>query len=344
MGDGVVPSDGEFWAIDAGARDDKVARWQQMLSVTDMPWAVAIPEVPCLDTFEARVRRRWIDDLALVEAECGPCSGARNRRQLADTEGEFVSIVVLRAGSETISQGGIEARITPGDAVIWDSTKPARFAIGEPLSKRMLLVPRVALDEAGGRRRVTGGLKLDGSAPATRLLTTYLDTLSQVLPELRSAAIGAARAAALELFAGALRPGSDVCSAGTVRPALRAAIERFIDRHLLYGTVTPAAIASAHGVSIRTVNRVFSASGQTVGEIVRARRLARAREDLTGSDRPVSVIAYRWGFSDTSHFSRTFKAHYGSSPTNYRHAARSGPGLVARPPLARDWFIEHLKP
>jgi AraC-like DNA-binding protein len=73
-------------------------------------------------------------------------------------------------------------------------------------------------------------------------------------------------------------------------------------------------------VSIRTVNRVFSATGQTVGEVVRARRLARARAEVTASDRPISEIAHRWGFSDTSHFSRTFKAHYGYSPTDYRNA------------------------
>ncbi|HYY00693.1 MAG TPA: helix-turn-helix domain-containing protein, partial [Mycobacterium sp.] len=39
--------------------------------------------------------------------------------------------------------------------------------------------------------------------------------------------------------------------------------------------------------------------------------------------RPISVIAHRWGFSDTGHFSRSFKAHYGSSPTDYRNACRS---------------------
>ena len=314
----------ESWAIDARAGDDKVARWQQMLSAAHLPWAVSIPNDPYLGTFEGRLRRCWIDDLALVETECGPSSGARNRRQLADTEGEFAGMLILRAGTEITSQGGAEARIRPGDAVAWDSTKPCRFAIGEPVSKRMLLIPRAALDEVGGRRWVTGGVKLNGTAPATRLLTTYLETLSQVLPGLGPDAVSAARTAALELFTGALRPGGEVYSAQAVQPALRGAIERFIDRNLLYGTVTPAAIASAHGVSIRTVNRVFSATGQTVSEVVRLRRLAHAREELTGSDRPVSVIAHRWGFSDTSHFSRTFKAHYGSSPTDYRRAGHSG--------------------
>jgi AraC-like DNA-binding protein len=319
----VLSGGGESWAMHAQAGDEKIARWQQMLSAAYLPWAVAIPKATGLDTFEGRLRRWWIDDIALLDWECGPCSCARNRRQLADTEGEFVGLVILRAGAETTSQNGIEATVAPGDAVAWDSTKPSRFTISEPLSKQLLVMPWAALEEVGGRRWMTGGLKLNGAAPATHLLTTYLDTLSQVRPGLGPDAVGAARTAALELFAGALRPGSDVSSAQAVRPALRAAIERFIDQHLLYGTVTPAAIASAHGVSVRTVNRVFSATGQTMHEVVRLRRLAHARAELAGTDQPISVIAHRWGFSDASHFSRTFKAHYGSSPAHYRHATRS---------------------
>ena len=179
---------------------------------------------------------------------------------------------------------------------------------------------------------------LDAAAPATRLLTSHLATLSEVLPGLGSTTMSAARMAALELFVGALRSDSDVCSAEIVRPALRSLIQRYIDRHLLDGAVTPAAIAAAHWVSIRTVNRVFSATGQTVGEVVRARRLARARADVTASDPPISVIAHRWGFCDTSHFSRTFKAHYGCSPTDYRNAYRCGgrlPDASVQRPVAQ---------
>jgi AraC-like DNA-binding protein len=230
--------------------------------------------------------------------------------------------MIVGAGVETISQRRLEVTMTPGDVVAWDGTQWNRFTVAESLSKRHMVIPWTALDEVGGRAWMNDGVKLDAAAPATRLLTTYLDTLSQVLPGLDSPAVSAARTAALVLLVGALRADSAACSAETVRPALRASIERYIERHLLAGTVTPAAIASAHWVSIRTVNRVFSATGQTVGEVVRARRLARAREDLTDSDRSVSVIAHRWGFSDTSHFSRSFKAHYGSSPTDYRNACR----------------------
>jgi AraC family transcriptional activator of tynA and feaB len=318
----MAPSGDELWTVDSSVGDDAAAQWEQILSASYVPCTVAIPELPHRDTFKAWLRRWQIDDLALVDGQCGPCSGARARHQRADTEGEFVAVMIVQAGAETISQRHIEATMTPGDVVAWDSTNRNRFTVREPLSKRSMLIPWTALDEVGGRAWMSDGVKLDGTAPATRLMTTYLDTLNQVLPELDSAGASAARTAALALLTGALRSESNVCSAEIVRPALRASIERYIERHLLDGTVTPAAIASAHWVSIRTVNRVFSATGQTVGEVVRLRRLARAREDLTDNDRPISDIAHRWGFSDTSHFSRTFKAHYGSSPTDFRDAYR----------------------
>jgi AraC-like DNA-binding protein len=54
----------------------------------------------------------------------------------------------------------------------------------------------------------------------------------------------------------------------------------------------------------------------------------------------IAAIATRWGFADSSHFSRAFKAHYGSSPTDYREAAGTGrgaprPGAPVHRPVAR---------
>jgi AraC family transcriptional regulator, positive regulator of tynA and feaB len=318
----VVSRGGELWATDAGTRDDVAAQWEHILSATYLPWTVAIPELPRPDVFQGWVRRWWIDDILMADSRCGPCSGRRARHQLADTEGEFVFLIVSQKGAMTVSRRDTVATLTPGDVAALDSTQRNQFTVPESLSLRGMVIPRAALDEFGGLSWMRDGVVLDPTAPATRLLTSHLDTLSGVLPGLGSAAMSAARVAALELFVGALRTASDVCSAESVRPALRASIEGYIAQNLLNGAVTPAAIAAAHWVSIRTVNRVFSATGQTVGEVVRARRLARARADVTDSDQPISVIAHRWGFCDTSHFSRTFKAHYGYSPTDYRNTYR----------------------
>lgn len=326
---------GEYWTTGGHAgQDDRAAQWQQMLSVTHLPWTVQVDQDQGARPFEAWVRRWWIHDLALVDCECGPCSGTRQRRHLADTDGEFVVVLITRAGRETVSQGDAEADLQPGDAVVWDSTKPARFSVWEPLSKRSLLIPRAALEEVNGRAWTPAGVMLGGEAPATRLLVSYLDTLSATLPALGPSAVAAARNATLELLMGALRVEGDAPSTSMAQPALRAAMDHYIERHLLDGAIPVNAIAAAHGVSKRTVNRIFNATGQTVGEVIRVRRLARARGELAESDRAVSSIAHRWGFSDTAHFSRTFKAHYGASPTEYRLSARRVGGTQVQRPDA----------
>lgn len=54
---------------------------------------------------------------------------------------------------------------------------------------------------------------------------------------------------------------------------------------------------------------------------IRLRRLERCRRDLRDPravDRPVSAIAATWGLPDPAHFSRTFRAAYGITPTEYR--------------------------
>lgn len=306
----------EEWRTERGG--DVHDQWRDILSVTHLPWRVA-PEGPLggRSDFEASVQRRWIDDLALVDCECDPCSGTRTRRELAETDGEFVVVLFTLGGCESVTQGDSDIDLKPGDVVAWDSRRPVRFTVRESLTKRSLFIPRSALDELSGRISLSSGVKLDGTMPATRLLSGYLGALSRELPGLTNVAVKAARNATLELFLGALRAESDLPQFMT-HPALRDAISRYIERHLLDARMSPASIAAAHGVSVRTVNRIFNSTGDTIGEVIRIRRLARARGELTETNHTISTIAHRWGFSDTSHFSRTFKAQYGAPPSEYR--------------------------
>ena len=52
-------------------------------------------------------------------------------------------------------------------------------------------------------------------------------------------------------------------------------------------------------------------------------RMEWARQMLSSTDIPVGEIAEKCGFSDQSHFTRTFKQRYGSTPTQYRNDSKS---------------------
>jgi AraC family transcriptional regulator len=56
----------------------------------------------------------------------------------------------------------------------------------------------------------------------------------------------------------------------------------------------------------------------TVGEYVRHRRVEYACRQITGSEQPFVEVASNAGFSDQSHFSRTFKRMMGMTPAQYR--------------------------
>jgi transcriptional regulator GlxA family with amidase domain len=47
-------------------------------------------------------------------------------------------------------------------------------------------------------------------------------------------------------------------------------------------------------------------------------RVEAAREHLVGSSTPLAEVAYLCGFSDQSHFTRTFVRHVGLSPGAWR--------------------------
>jgi AraC family transcriptional activator of tynA and feaB len=61
-------------------------------------------------------------------------------------------------------------------------------------------------------------------------------------------------------------------------------------------------------------------------------RLERCRRDLEEPllrVRTVSEIAYSWGFSDVSHFSRSFKQKFGITPRECRQCSQRRAQLMA---------------
>jgi AraC family transcriptional regulator len=100
--------------------------------------------------------------------------------------------------------------------------------------------------------------------------------------------------------------------------------ERFTER-LRLGTVAQA--VGIHPVHLATVFRRHY--GFTPATYVRRLRIDLARRELSGSDSPLADIAYRAGFADQSHFSRTFRRLTGLTPSEFRFVHR-GTGSVPK--------------
>ena len=81
-------------------------------------------------------------------------------------------------------------------------------------------------------------------------------------------------------------------------------------------------VASAQQISVRHLHRLFQASDVSPAEWMWQQRVLQAQREIgaSGSRKIVSIsdLAYRLGFSNSSHFARLFRKQFQLSPTEYK--------------------------
>jgi AraC-like DNA-binding protein len=222
---------------------------------------------------------------------------------------------------------GVEApkastMLRPGSVMLFRSRLSGRISAPDWLSKRSVRLPMGALAPFDTGGRVPDLLCVDAAGSSlTWLLLDFLAGIDRQHDRLDAGAVETTRTALLALIAGVIRASqASATKAGDLLPALRRQMERWIVDHLGDGAVRVQDLAAAYNVAPRTVHRAFASTGDTVGSVVRAHRLAAARNDLVQTALSVAAIAYRWGFCDASHLGREFRREMSMSPGDYRDA------------------------
>jgi AraC-like DNA-binding protein len=112
-------------------------------------------------------------------------------------------------------------------------------------------------------------------------------------------------------------------------------VHDYIKLHL-HEHLTSAVIAQQVSMSPTHLNRILRLhTGTSVMGYVTRQRLEVAKLLLQSSDLPVNEICSLVGFKQLPHFSRTFHAHTGRSPLNFRQIARN-PNMVTLQPSVWD--------
>jgi len=171
-------------------------------------------------------------------------------------------------------------------------------------------------------------VRFQASAGLGDLTAQFLRQLARNVDHYSPAEAARLSTAALEVLATRLAREMDLQDWGTPearRHALLTTIQAFIQQHLGDPGLSPALIAAAHHISLRSLHQLFHDEGLTVAGWIRQRRLEYCRRDLSDpalAPRPVAAIAAKWGFSSAGDFSRAFRAVHGLPPAEYRKSAR----------------------
>lgn len=101
---------------------------------------------------------------------------------------------------------------------------------------------------------------------------------------------------------------------------LNMVLSRFFERREKMTTSEAAGIC---GMNRDAFSRMFyDLMGLSFADFDLRYRLDAAASALRQTDEPIKSIAFRWNFSDASHFDRLFTRHYGCTPFEYRRKAR----------------------
>jgi AraC-like DNA-binding protein len=277
---------------------------------------------------DARMSAADVGPLTFVSLEA---SGRAQRirrtpRLVQNTPGEYYALGLVRHGTMRVICGGRQAVVRRGDLMFYDCARPYTTVADERVRVLTCAVPRDLLRVPPDRAAQLMGLAIPGHTGIGWVISPFLDRVAR-LAEGGMADVEGIAEGALDLIESlCVSHGSRDTPRHRSPTELLLRIRAYIETHLGDPGLSPEQIARAHHISKRSLYRLFSSHRTTVARFIQDRRLERCRADLRDPDRahePISSIAARYGFPNSQHFARLFRAAHGCTPREYRRAERS---------------------
>ncbi|BAL87937.1 putative AraC-family transcriptional regulator [Actinoplanes missouriensis 431] len=269
-------------------------------------------------TFTGRLHRYPLADVSVINLEAGPFGTRWGRDSPA---AHYIGVSVnTREFTERVTFGDFSEHLICQQMDVWDGALVSQAEVLTPMAQITALIPKRALPLRGAdTAALMGEISENPTHPSLQILKSLLLGISAEADRLNAAAAAASRNAVVELLISVLetrRPRSSLA----VNDGMRLSIGQWVDDRLSLGSPSPAEAADAHGISVRSLHRLYTGTGETFGSMVRRRRLERALHDVVATDDMVQTIAMRWGYADASQFISDFKRMLGVTPSAYRRA------------------------
>jgi AraC-like DNA-binding protein len=303
---------------------DKRRAWEAVISQLYASLAI---ELRGTSEFEGVITQCSLDDLDLTHAIVDYEIASRRRHHIAKDVSQSCVFLFVKKGPLTLEQFGRTALLESNSCSMVDLASPYVLKHATPTDTFFLKAPEVVIRSrfrdihshcaaarpiGPGMGRIAADLVASlsenageaGKQGAACLATQILDIL----------------AIAFEAAPADLPEGPSLAQAAVRKRALA-----YIDRRISDPALDPATVAAAIGVSTRYLHRVFEPLEKSVSAHIRAKRLARARDDLSDQrlwQRPIAEIAVNNGFPNQSFFATCFKKEFGVSPRSVRATAR----------------------
>lgn len=301
------------------------ARLGRAVDLSHLHWSF---EPDSTQRVSGRVTTRHIGPLRVswLEAELGDgrWGGWRREAEIASNPEPYLTVVMPLASTIVLSAAEANIEVGENELALWDSTRPFAFAIdARRYAQISVLVPQRVLRAGAEACAALHCTRVDETNILSELCVRHMVTLAEFLDSpLRPYEMSLTHVTTSlvdAVIASLYRAPRD-------RDVLLDEIKTHIECYIDDESLSPGTIADAFEISTRYLHKLFRAEGATVTEWIINRRLERSADDLLISEASVTDIAFKWGFKALGHYSRTFKARFGQSPTEYRRTVAARPG------------------
>lgn len=304
----------QLFSTDLLPPSDRIDAWQWNAQQICGDCRIRLPKA----SFHGSIEIRNVAGLPLTRFSSSALSFRKWPSDSANALTRSCLVITQISGSRQYSQAGTEVLLKPGDSTVIDSALPWSSTCETDCVRLYLRVPRWMMANRLRMREIPAAQKITGrtalGATLFRLSQTLYDDAASMETDEVTGALDSYFDALADILGGQQ-------SAGSEAPELRLRVLRFVDAHITEPTLTPFIIAEAMGVSVRHLHRVFSVSGNTLGDYIRLCRLEHCRKDLVDprlNNRSITEIAFSRGFCDAAHFSHSFRKQYGISARAFR--------------------------
>ena len=304
----------QLFSTDTLPVSDRIDAWQWNAQQICGDCRIQLPK----SSFHGAIEIRHVGGMRLTRFSSSPVSFWKWPAETANPDNRSCIVITQLSGNRRYLQNGSSVLLGPGDTTLIDSGRPWSSTCGTDCARLYLRVPRWMMEDRLRLRAIPIAQRISGAGGFGATLSRLSQSLYEEAERLNVEEATAALDAYFQILSACFGRAE---SSEQRPPELRSRIQRFIDEHLSDPGLGPAEIARVADISVRHLHRLFSSSGGTLGNCIRARRLERCRNDLANPrlrGKTITEIAFFWGFSDSAHFSRSFRRQFGVSPRTFR--------------------------
>lgn len=263
--------------------------------------------------------------LQLFDISIDPIVIYRRFRDIAQDANDDYLLATQVEGTVLIKQGDIEFTQQPGSLTLMSAGEPYSVIHTQQSHRLILHIPNTVYSERilGNKKEKQFRARLLPEGGLVTIVHSMLKSLAFEDDRLTNTEQYTLAESLLELASAIVRSDTDkeFEKQHTKQSALFRRTLEYLEANFMNSELTPEIVAKANGISMRYLHSLFQQSGISVSRWLWERRLKAAREDLIDPDMShmrISEIAFRRGFNDPAHFSRTFRNRFDISPSGLR--------------------------